>query len=171
MSSENNAMLTNIWEYLTTMMTIETFAKLAVVYFFIVWIAIIVWVIRDITNRTDSIILQFLSILIVLVWTPFGIFIYLLIRPTKTLFERYYGDIEVNLEGLAKSIKSKMKEKKNTTINCPSCNYPIDNEFKFCPNCKDELKYKCKGCKKKIDKTWKVCAHCGLKKPYKEKKK
>ncbi len=170
MNPEQNETITNTWEYISNMMTIETFVKLAVIYFFIVWIAIIVWVIRDITNRTDSIFLQFLSILIVLIWTPFWVFIYLLIRPTKTLFERYYGDIEVNLDWLSKSIKSKLKEKKNTTINCPSCNYPIDNEFKFCPNCKEELKYKCKGCKKKIDKTWKVCAHCWEKKPYKKKK-
>jgi len=71
MNLEENTTFTNIWEYLSNMMTIETFAKLAIVYFFIVWIAIIVWVIRDITNRTDSIVLQFLSILIVLIGTPF----------------------------------------------------------------------------------------------------
>ncbi len=167
--SENESII-NVWNYLSSIMTIETFVKLAVIYFFIVWIAIIVWVIRDITNRSDSFFLQFLSIIIVLIWTPLWIFIYLLIRPTKTLFERYYEDIESNLDWLAHSIKSKLKDRKDDTINCPGCNYPIDNTFKFCPNCNCELKYKCRECKKKIDKTWKVCAHCGKKKPYKSKK-
>ncbi len=165
---ENNEFLRDTWERLATMMTIETFVKMAVVYFFVIWISILVWVIRDITNRTDSLFLQFLSILIVLLLTPFWVFIYLLVRPTKTLFERYYEEIEVNLESLAETIQTKLKTKKDTLIKCPCCEYPIENAFKFCPNCKEELKYSCKSCDKKIDKDWKVCAHCGEKKPYNE---
>ncbi len=163
-------MFVNLWETVSNMMTIETFIKMAVVYFFVIWISILVWVIRDITNRTDSLFLQFLSILIILILTPFWVFIYLLVRPTKTLFERYYEEIEVNLESLADSIESKLKSKKDTIIKCPSCEYPIDNAFKFCPNCKEELKYSCKSCDKKIDKEWKICAHCWEKKPYDENK-
>jgi hypothetical protein len=61
--------------------TIESFIKFVVIYFFVIWIALLLWVMKDISNRTDSILLQILSIFIILFLTPFGIFIYLLIRP------------------------------------------------------------------------------------------
>ena len=163
-----NQFLNNLFEYLSKITTFESFAKLAVLYFFVIWISIIVWVIRDISNRTDSVILQFISILIVLLGTPLWIFIYLLIRPTKTLFEKYYDEIENNLDFLTKSIKEKYKkedqEKELTT--CYDCNYPVEKGFKFCPNCNIELKYSCKSCNKKIDKNWKICAHCWEESPY-----
>lgn len=167
---QNNAYFIEFWNWLSNIMTIKTFVMLIIAYFFIVWISIIVWVIRDITNRTDSLFLQFFSILLVILWTPLWIFLYLLIRPTKTLFERYYEEVEHNLDALTSSIASKIEWTKKKTMNCPCCNYPIDNAFKFCPNCKEELKFKCKSCDKKIDKQWKICAHCGQKKPYSNKK-
>ena len=170
MTFENNQFLNNILEFLTNIITIESFAKLAVLYFFIIWISIIVWVIRDISNRTDSIILEFISLLIVLIWTPLWIFIYLLIRPTKTLFEKYYDEIEGNLDFLTQSIKDKFQEKEKHSISCDECNYPIEKWFNFCPNCNIELKYSCRFCKKKINKSWKVCAHCWKNEPYKEAK-
>jgi hypothetical protein len=111
--------------------------------------------------------LQFFSILIILIWTPFGVFIYLLIRPPKTLFEKYYDEVEYNLDDLTKTIKSRLWETHNLTITCPSCNYPVDSNYKFCPNCKNDLKFECISCKKKIDKTWKICAHCWEKEPLK----
>ena len=140
----NDQYFMSIWEWFSQTMTIETFIKLSVIYFFIIWISIIVWVIKDITNRTDSIFLQFLSILLVVLLTPLWVFLYLLIRPTKTLFERYYEEIEVNLDFLTENIWKKLKTKKKDSIQCPECNYPIENSFKFCPNCNIELKYNCK---------------------------
>ncbi len=64
--------------------------KGAIIYLFIVWFCIVVWVVRDITNRTQSVFLQIFSTLLVLFLTPLGIFIYLLIRPQKTLFEKIF---------------------------------------------------------------------------------
>lgn len=61
-----------------------------VIYFFVVWFCLVVWVVRDITNRTHSIVFQVVSILMVLFLTPLGIFIYLLLRPQKTLFEQVF---------------------------------------------------------------------------------
>ena len=87
--------------------TFETSIKFMIVYFFIVRIALLIWVIKDIVNRSDSIILQTLSILIILVGTPLGIFIYLLIRPSTTLFEKYNNEIEENLDVMEGMIEEK----------------------------------------------------------------
>lgn len=51
-----------------------------------------VWVVRDVTNRTKSLIFQIISILLVLFFTPLGIFVYLLLRPQKTIFEQVFED-------------------------------------------------------------------------------
>lgn len=65
-NTENLPFLQTLWDTVT----IEFVIKFAVVYFFVIWIAIIVWVIKDISNRTNNILLQILSILIVLLCTP-----------------------------------------------------------------------------------------------------
>jgi len=46
--------------------TFETGIKFMMIYFFIIWIALLLWVLKDIVNRTRSILLQILSILIIL---------------------------------------------------------------------------------------------------------
>ncbi len=63
-----------------------------IVYFFVVWFCLVVWVVRDVTNRTKSLIFQIISILLVLFFTPLGIFVYLLLRPQKTIFEQVFED-------------------------------------------------------------------------------
>jgi hypothetical protein len=90
--------LINFVDNIYNMITFDTFIKFAILYFFIIWISILLWVIKDISNRTDNVFLQIISILIILIFSPFWIFIYLLIRPSKTLFEKYYNEIEENLD-------------------------------------------------------------------------
>jgi glucan phosphoethanolaminetransferase (alkaline phosphatase superfamily) len=100
--------------------TFDFFIKFAVIYFFIIWIALLLFVIKDISNRTNNIFLQVISILSVLILTPFGIFIYLIIRPGKTLFEKYYEEIEDNLEAFNEIIEEKNKQFDSET-KCFNC--------------------------------------------------
>jgi hypothetical protein len=63
--------LVNFVENIYNMITFDTFIKFAILYFFIIWISILLWVIKDISNRTDNIFLQIISVLIILIFTPF----------------------------------------------------------------------------------------------------
>lgn len=139
--------------------TFETVIKFMILYFFIIWIALIIWVSKDIVNRTSSILLQILSILIILVWTPLGIFIYLLIRPSKTLFEKYHNEVEWNLDIMEEIIWEKNKDYWDA-LHCFSCESPILPSFNFCPTCKEELKTECSGCDKMVYRNWKLCPYC-----------
>ena len=76
----------------------DVVVRALIIYFFIVWFCIVVWVVRDVTNRTKSIVFQVLSILLVLFLTPLGIFIYLLLRPQKTLFEQIFEEEFLRLD-------------------------------------------------------------------------
>ncbi|MEI6711389.1 MAG: hypothetical protein WCK88_04225 [bacterium] len=69
-----------------------------ILYIFIIWFCIVVWVAKDINNRTRSLLFQIFCIFIVLFLTPLGIFIYLLIRPQKTLFEKIFEEEFLKLD-------------------------------------------------------------------------
>lgn len=101
-----NTILLDIWN----MITFESALKFFILYFFVIWIALIIWVVRDITVRTSNIFLQIFSIFTVLFLTPLGIFIYLLVRPSKTLHDRYYEEIEDNLDIFYEIVEERKKE-------------------------------------------------------------
>lgn len=92
-------------------LTIDLVLKILVAYVCITWIATIVWVIRDINVRTHSIIFKIFCVLIVLVWTPLCIPIYLAMRPNRTLYDKYYDEIEANLDILDEIIEEREKWK------------------------------------------------------------
>ena len=154
--------LSGWFNFIRESITIEMFLKFVILYFFIIWIAILVWVIKDINNRTENLLLQIVSILIILVLTPIWVFIYLLIRPGKTLFEKYYDDIEENLENFSKIIEANTSNLQ-VRNHCEGCKSPVMPEFKFCPHCKINLRCDCKNCDKSILLSWKVCPYCGKK--------
>lgn len=131
-----------IFDYLMQVITLKNVIIFSVLYFFVIWISLLAWVIKDITNRTDKLYLQIISVLIILIFTPLGIFLYLLIRPWKTLFEQYYTEVENNLECLSEDVVEKIWKKNFNTIKCPKCNSKIQEEFKYCPYCKTKINYK-----------------------------
>ena len=63
--------------------------QVAVGYVALAWIFTILWTIKDASNRSESIAFQLISVLIVVLATPLiGLPLYLLIRPSQTLFEK-----------------------------------------------------------------------------------
>lgn len=139
--------------YFWDKLTIEVFIKIVIIYFFIVWISLIIWVYKDITNRTESILLQLLSIFLVTIFTPLGLFIYLLIRPAKSIFESFYEEIEENLDILSQTIR-------NNIIDCPKCWSSVNAAYNFCPHCNEEIQSDCKWCGRKMFFDWKLCPYC-----------
>lgn len=150
-----NPFMKELW----TEINLPLVLKFLVIYFTIVWISVIVWVIKDITNRTSNLVLQILSVAIVLFLTPFGIFLYLIIRPWKTISEKYYWEIEENLESLSWLMKEKDIQKQEDR-SCHKCWEKLEESFKYCPNCEEKLKKNCRKCKKEIRTSWDVCPYC-----------
>lgn len=141
---------------LVSLLTFETLLKVIIVYFFIVWFAIVIFVTKDIINRTNNILYQIISIFTVLFWTPLWIVVYLLIRPSKTLFEKYYEESSVE-EVDEKEIDEIIKQSKEL---CYNCKCVIELDYNFCPSCKIELKKDCFNCKKQIKPNWNICPYC-----------
>lgn len=57
-------------EKLWAIVTLEFMAKFFVIYFFVIWIALILWVVRDISYRSSSAFLQAFCILLIIFLTP-----------------------------------------------------------------------------------------------------
>ena len=123
-------------------------------YLAILWIAIIIWVTKDINNRTRNIALQTLCILLVIVLTPiFGLLIYLIVRPVKTLSEQYYEETELEILNKEEDIIRKEE--------CFSCHNIIQTDYVFCPFCRTQLKKECGHCHNHFLSTLALCPYCG----------
>lgn len=125
------------------------------IYIAILWIAIILWVTKDIINRTNNVFMQILCISLVIFLTPiFGLVIYLIARPSKTLLERYYEDFELNL----------MEAEEDSTYieHCPNCQCKIDGSFLYCSKCAAPVAHSCTSCEKTINLLWSTCPYCGI---------
>lgn len=104
----SDSMFGALWDFVN----FETALKFAVLYMFVIWIALVVWVIKDVTNRTSNIFLQIICILLVVLLPFMWIFLYLLVRPGNTLLEKHYSEIEENLDTMAEFIALHVQEKK-----------------------------------------------------------
>ena len=102
---EINVYINTLWQSIN----FEFLIKFIIVYVFIIWISLFVWVWKDIRNRSSSIIFQVFCLIVAVI--PFlGIFLYLLIRPSKTLYEKYYDEIESNLDIINEIIEERKKQ-------------------------------------------------------------
>lgn len=131
------------------------------IYTAIFWIALVVWVTRDVINRTNNLFFQIMMIALNIILPIFGLVVYLVIRPNKTLVEKYYEEIEYRAlaEGAEQSL-----------LHCPKCGTEIERDFTFCPNCANELRKPCGKCKRLIDVKYKLCPYCGTTQEKKSKK-
>jgi RNA polymerase subunit RPABC4/transcription elongation factor Spt4 len=166
-----NMMISPFWNTVT----LESMIKFCVIYFFVVWIGLIIWVARDISFRSNSKFYQVFCVLIMILLTPLWVFIYLLIRPRKSIYDRCSKEIEWNLEILSSivqdRIESDIDEEVNEELTCLECNEEIEHDFIICPNCKTSLKDTCHECHKIIRESWKVCPYCETKQKKKKHKK
>lgn len=128
---------------------LDSFLRVIFIYLFILWVAIVIWVARDIVSRSRNLFFQVFVILLVIGLNIFGLFIYLIIRPPQTLLEGYQVDLEQ---------KALTEEEV-----CVNCNRSLPLEFKFCPYCQEQTRKTCLKCKKLMSKNWQICAYCGHK--------
>ncbi len=120
-------------------------------YFVALWIAAVWWTFQDIRSRSNDIILQIASTLLVIVFNFPGLLIYFMLRPQRTLAELYGESLEE--EALLRSITGDLV--------CPSCEQPIEQDFLFCPTCQARLRQLCQRCERPILLRWRACPYCG----------
>ena len=130
-------------------------ALVAGVWAILLWLSIIVWVYRDVRDRTRDVGLQVLAVFIALVFFPLfnipGLALYLMLRPRDTLEEAYARSLEE--EALLREIGDEGL--------CPSCRRFAEKTWRTCPFCQTQLKDVCTGCEQLLSFNWLACPYCG----------
>jgi RNA polymerase subunit RPABC4/transcription elongation factor Spt4 len=125
------------------------------VWLLLLWLSIIVWVYRDIRERTRDLGLQVLAVFVVMMFFPAfnipGLALYLMLRPRESLEEAYARSLEE--EALLREIGDEGV--------CPSCRRFVERGWKTCPFCQTQLKDVCRECSQLLSFNWMACPHCG----------
>ena len=114
------------------------------------WIAMVVWVFRDIMLRTRDVFAWILAAVLALALGPVGVVLYLFLRPKETLAEVY--DRQLEEEALLRDISLRRA--------CPGCQAVTEPEWLVCPHCRTELRSLCQSCGRPLDLNWIVCPYC-----------
>jgi RNA polymerase subunit RPABC4/transcription elongation factor Spt4 len=130
-------------------------ALIAGVWALLLWLSIIVWVYRDIRERTRDLGLQVLAVFVVMMFFPGfnipGLALYLMLRPRESLEEAYARSLEE--EALLREIGDEGM--------CPSCRRFVEKGWRLCPFCATQLKDVCSRCEQLLSFNWVACPYCG----------
>ncbi|MGA9398728.1 MAG: zinc ribbon domain-containing protein [Anaerolineaceae bacterium] len=125
---------------------------LGIAFVVTLWISLIIWVYRDIRNRSDDLPLRILAVTVsILLFLP-GVLIYLILRPPLTSEEKYQAALE------EEALLTTLEESEL----CPGCERKINPEWMVCPSCHIVLKKKCPDCGSLIELAWDICPFCSL---------
>lgn len=112
--------------------------------------SIVVWTFMDIRSRSRDKLVWFFATLLVLLFTVFGLVVYLILRPHETLMQAYERSLEE--EALLQEIEERPI--------CPNCRHRVDTAYRVCPNCMHKLKDVCLNCERLVEPEWTVCPYC-----------
>jgi len=115
------------------------------------WFVVLYWVWLDSGERTSNKTVRISYVILVAVLNVVGLLIYLIIRPSQTIEEIYWADLE----------RRYLKYETAELGDCPKCGSQLFPGYTYCPNCRYKLKMKCPRCKVYVDKKNKFCPHCG----------
>jgi len=115
------------------------------------WVSLVIWTFRDARSRSRDPFSHLLAALMIAIFGPLGLFVYLILRPQETLAEAYERSLEE--EALLQDIEERLV--------CPGCKQTVQDNFQFCPSCHTRLKKVCPGCGELLRLRWNICPYCG----------
>jgi RNA polymerase subunit RPABC4/transcription elongation factor Spt4 len=133
--------------------TLRLAATLLIAYVLVLWLSAVIWVYRDITNRTRDTASQVIAVLLVAVFNLPGLIIYLVIRPQVTLADAYERSLEA---------EAVLHELQITASACQTCRRPIEDDFNVCPHCRTILREPCRSCSRLVRTSWITCPYCAV---------
>lgn len=130
--------------------TLKVVGGLVFGYVFILWVASVLWVYKDIRSRTRDPLSQLIAVSISVVFPLIGLPVYLVLRPSETLNEAYVRQLEQ--EAILSDLHS--------ISACPNCRRPVQDDFQVCAHCATPLRQACVRCGKLLQFSWRHCPYC-----------
>lgn len=131
----------------------NVFTTFFFIVLFIFWLVLAGWVWIDSGERTSNVRTRIIYLLLIVILNIPGLVIYLIIRPSETIEEIYWEDLE----------RRYLKYETAGLGDCPECGTQLFPGYNFCINCGYEVKRKCPNCDVMIERTAGFCPHCGTK--------
>jgi RNA polymerase subunit RPABC4/transcription elongation factor Spt4 len=135
--------------------SLESALRLAAIvlisYALVLWLSAVVWVYRDVRNRTADQMSQLIAVVLVAVFNLPGLIVYLVIRPQTTLADTYERSLET---------EAILHELQLQATSCQGCRRPIDDDFNICPYCRVVLREPCRNCSRLVRTSWTACPYC-----------
>ncbi len=126
-------------------------ARLSVFFLVALWLACAFWVFKDARRRIDDKLVLIAAVLTGLVFGPFGLIIYSIIRPAELISDRRERELEMEV----------MERRLGDVERCTACGTPLQDDFLVCPTCGQRLRTLCASCGKLVDSDWRLCPYCG----------
>lgn len=114
------------------------------------WLAALIWTIRDVRDRSDDPVTQIVAFLIVFIFNLPGWVLYQVVRPPMTLADIYERQLE----------EEALRRELDDALVCPNCAREIADEYVACPHCTTALKHPCSECERAISFAWLACPWC-----------
>ena len=128
------------------------FGAILFVLLIVFWLVLIGWVWIDSSERTSNIGIRVVYLILVIFLNIPGLIIYLIIRPSETIEQIYWADLE----------RRYLKYETSELGDCSNCGNQLLPGYVYCSNCGNEIKRKCPSCGVIIVNSTKFCAYCGI---------
>ena len=113
---------------------------------FLLWLAVLIWVVKDSSSRSSSFWFQLLAVLLIIAFTPiFWLLLYIAIRPQWWKWDKTEW-------------RDTLFQKVQTCENCWNFNQ-IENLY--CTSCWESLHITCRECQYKYSRSYSYCPNCG----------
>lgn len=118
-------------------------------YIGLIWVGLVLYTWFDVLQRVRARSIQIVFTLLSITGGIFGLLLYLLLRPRKTLSE-----------SASRTLEEKMLIKESLENMCPGCGFLVEKDYIFCPQCSSSLKKVCLSCMKISPVTFAFCPSC-----------
>jgi len=119
-------------------------------FFGALWLASVVWTVRDAGRRCDAPSLRLAAAAGAILLPFLGAAVYAFTRPC-----------EERLEARARRLRMRMLEDSLPPLErCAECATPVEPHFRCCVACGERVREECGGCGALVRTTWTVCAWC-----------
>ena len=115
------------------------------------WLVMIGWVWIDSGERTSKTSKRLIYLFLIIFLNIPGLVIYLIVRPSETIEQIYWADLE----------RRYLKYETSDLGDCSKCGHQLLPGFVFCSNCGNEIKLRCPKCGVLMSKDFKFCSNCG----------
>lgn len=134
-----------------TWLTAARVAGIVVIaYLLTLWVALVLWTVRDVQSRTRDQSTQVLCVALVAAFFIPGLLLYMALRPQETLTDSYNRQLEQ--EAFLQELEKQGR--------CSGCRRFVRDDFAVCPHCRTALKEACTACSRSLDPGWAICPFC-----------